>query len=163
MNDPMAILKADHREVKKMLTSLGESEEGLEREKMTAEVEAALNLHMQIEEDIIYPAVAEYVGEEDEVEAEIEHRLVREALSKMMSMVEMPGFGATAEMLLGGIEHHVKEEESEILPELREALPRADWLSLGDRIAQAKSDAGRPAAPPTRRRSQKRKSNSKRR
>ena len=41
MNDPMTILKADHREVKKLLASLGESEEGPEREKMAAEVEAA--------------------------------------------------------------------------------------------------------------------------
>ena len=29
MNDPMTILKADHREVKKLLTALGDSEEGL--------------------------------------------------------------------------------------------------------------------------------------
>jgi hypothetical protein len=66
-------------------------------------------------------------------------------------------------MLLGGIEHHVKEEETELLPELKDALPREDWLALGDKIAQAKADAGKPAAPPTRRRSQKRRSNSKRR
>lgn len=163
MNDPMAILRADHREVKKLLTSLGESEEGPEREKMANEVEAALTLHMKIEEEILYPAVAKYVGQEDEEEAQIEHGLAREGLSKMMSMVEMPGFGATAEMLLGGIEHHVKEEETELLPELKDALPKQDWLALGDRIAQAKADAGRPAAPPTRRRSQKRRSNSKRR
>jgi hemerythrin superfamily protein len=163
MNDPMTILKADHREVKKLLTSLGESDEGFEREKIAAEVEAALTLHMQIEEDIIYPVVAEYVGQDDEEEAEIEHGLAREGLTKMMSMVEMPGFGAVAEMLLGGIEHHAQEEETEILPALKEALPRQDWLALGDRIAQAKSDAGQPATPPTRRRSQKRKSNSKKR
>ena len=119
MNDPMTILKADHREVKKLLTALGDSEEGPKRETMAAEIEAALTLHMQIEEDIVYPAVAEYVGEDDEEEAEIEHGLAREGLAKMMSMVEVPGFGAAAQMLLGGIEHHVEEEETEILPELK--------------------------------------------
>ena len=36
MNDPMTILKADHREVKKLLTALGDSEEGTERETMAA-------------------------------------------------------------------------------------------------------------------------------
>ena len=162
MNDPMTILKADHREVKKLLTALGESEEGPEREKMAAEVEAALALHMQIEEDILYPAVAEYVGEDDEEEAEIEHGLAREGLSKMMSMVSAPGFGAVAQMLLGGIEHHVEEEESEILPALKEALPRQDWLALGDSIATAKTTAGQPVAQPRPRRSQKRKATSKR-
>ena len=34
MNDPMTILKADHREVKRMLTVLADSEEGKEREKI---------------------------------------------------------------------------------------------------------------------------------
>ncbi|MEP7204066.1 MAG: hemerythrin domain-containing protein [Ilumatobacteraceae bacterium] len=160
MNDPATILKADHREVKKLLTALGESEEGPEREKMADKVNAALTLHMQIEENLLYPSVAEFVGEEDEEEAEIEHGLARDALAKMMSMVDKPGFGAAAEMLLGGIEHHVEEEETEILPELKETLPRADWLALGDAIAQAKADAGQPVAPPKRRRSQKRKSNS---
>lgn len=162
MNDPMTILKADHREVKKLLTALGDSEEGPEREKMAAEVEAALTLHMQIEENVLYPAVAEYVGEDDEEEAEIEHGLAREGLTKMMSMVEVPGFGAAAEMLLGGIEHHVEEEETEILPELKDAMPRADWLAMGDAIAQAKADAGQPIPAPKRRRSQKRKATSKR-
>ena len=162
MNDPMTILRADHREVKKMLATLGESEEGPEREQLTAEVESALALHMQIEEDLLYPMVAEYVGEEDEEEADIEHGLAREGLSKMVSMVDKPGFGAAAEMLLGGIEHHVEEEETELLPALKEALPRQDWLALGDRIARAKSDAGQPAPEPKRRRSQKRASKSSR-
>ena len=86
MNDPMTILKADHREAKKLLTALGESEEGPERDKMAVELEAALTLHMQIEEEILYPCVAEFVGEEDEEEAEIEHDLARDGLSKMLSM-----------------------------------------------------------------------------
>jgi hypothetical protein len=158
VNDPMTILKADHREVKKILTSLGESEEGPEREKMVSDVEAALTLHMHIEEDLVYPAVAEHVGEEDEEEAVIEHGLAREGLAKMMSMVDKPGFGAAAQMLLGGIEHHVEEEETEILPALKEALPRAEWLALGDSIAQVKAEAGAPMPAPRRRRSQKRKS-----
>jgi hemerythrin-like domain-containing protein len=162
MNDPMTILKADHREVKKLLTALGDSEEGPEREKMAADVQTALTLHMQIEEEIVYPAVAEYVGKEDEEEAEIEHGLAREGLTKMMSMVEEPGFGAAAQMLLGGIEHHVDEEETEILPELKDAMARAEWIAMGDAIARAKADAGQPLPAPKRRRSQKRKATSKR-
>src|SRR4029079_18346844 len=99
------------------------------RTNVAPELEAALTLHMQIEEDILYPSVAEFVGEEDEEEAEIEHGLARDGLTKMLSMVAMPGFGAAAEMLLGGITHHVEEEETEILPALKEALPHQDWLA----------------------------------
>lgn len=161
MNDPMTILKADHREVKKLLTSLGESEEGAKRAEMANEVDAALTLHMQLEETILYPAVKKLVGEEDEEEAEIEHGLAREGLAKMMSMLTVPGFGAAVEMLKGGIEHHVEEEETEILPALKDSLPRAEWLALGDAIAKAKADAGQPVAPPRPRRSHKRKATAK--
>jgi hemerythrin superfamily protein len=156
----MRILKQDHREAKELLTALAESEEGTKREQMAQQLEKALRLHMELEERMLYPMVKDYIGEEDEEEAEIEHRLAREGLRTMMSMVDQPGFGAAVEMLKGGIEHHVQEEEGEILPELKEAISREEWLALGDQIAQAKADAGMPVKEPKRsttRRSAKRK------
>jgi hypothetical protein len=38
MNDPVAILKVDHREAKRLLTARAESEEGPEREKEEGEI-----------------------------------------------------------------------------------------------------------------------------
>ena len=156
MNDPMTILKADHREAKRLMTALAESEEGKERNAMAAALEAALTLHMAIEEEYVYPLVAEKVGVEDEEEAEIEHGLAREGLDKLVSMVEVPGFGAAVEMLKGGILHHVEEEETELLPSLKEALTREEWLALGDSLAKAKANAGAPAPATRGRRSTKR-------
>jgi len=162
MNDPITILKADHREVKRMLTALAESAEGREREQMCQQVNTALTLHMDIEERIIYPVVAREIGAEDEEEASIEHGLARNGLATMVNMVDKPGFGAAAEMLKGGITHHVEEEEHELLPELKEKLSRADWLALGDAVAAAKAEAGAPMPPANRRRSAKRKQTTKR-
>jgi hemerythrin-like domain-containing protein len=162
MNDPMTILKADHREVKRMLTTLADSEEGKERDEMCAELNTALTLHMDIEERILYPVIAREIGAEDEEEASIEHGLARNGLATMVNMVDKPGFGAAVEMLKGGITHHVEEEETELLPELKTKLERADWLALGDAIAEAKASAGAPASPPSRRRSGKRRAAAKR-
>ena len=65
-------------------------------------------------------------------------------------MMEQPGFGAAVEMLKGGILHHVKEEETEILPELKEAMSHEEWAAMGDAIAEAKKAAGLPVPqPPT--------------
>jgi hemerythrin superfamily protein len=161
MNDPMTILKADHRDAKQLMTELAETEEGEERHLMAAELERALSLHMALEEEYVYPLVAEKVGAEDEEEAEIEHGLARDGLDKVGSMVEMPGFGAAVEMLKGGILHHVEEEEAEILPGLKEAMSREEWLALGDALAKAKADAGAPMPAPRRRRSTKRSPNRK--
>ena len=157
MNDPMTILKADHREAKRMMTALGETDEGAERNTLAAELDQALSLHMSIEEELVYPLVAEHVGAEDEEEAEVEHGLAREGLAKVMAMRDVPGFGAAVEMLKGGITHHVEEEESELLPSLKDAISREQWLELGDAIAKAKADAGVPVPATNRRKSSKRK------
>jgi hemerythrin-like domain-containing protein len=156
MNDPMTILKADHREAKKMLTALADSDEGAEREEMVSELDQALRLHMQFEEELVYPLVKAELGAEDEEEAQVEHGLAREGLTKLTAMVAKPGFGAAVEMLKAGILHHVEEEETELLPELKSALSRDDWLQLGDQIAKAKAEAGASVQSAPRRRSNKR-------
>ena len=155
-NDPMRILKADHREVEKLLDKLAESEEGAEREQMVEELVTKLSAHMEAEESIVYPPVKAEVGEEDEEEAEVEHGLAREGLEKVQQMVEMPGFGAAVEMLKGGISHHVEEEETQLLPELKESLDRDAWLALGDALVEAKRAAGLPVPQPPQRKSTKR-------
>jgi iron-sulfur cluster repair protein YtfE (RIC family) len=155
-NDPMRILKADHREVEKLLDKLADSEEGTEREDMVDELATKLRAHMEAEESIVYPPVRAEVGEEDEEEAEIEHDLAREGLAKVQQMVEMPGFGAAVEMLKGGISHHVEEEETQLLPELKESLDREAWLAIGDALVEAKKAAGLPVPQPPRRKSTKR-------
>jgi hypothetical protein len=50
----------------------------------------------------------------------------------------------------------VEEEETELLPELKDAMPREEWQDLGDAIIEAKAAAGIPAATPPKRRSTKR-------
>jgi hemerythrin-like domain-containing protein len=156
MNDPMRILKADHREVEKLLDKLADSDEGAERASMVDELTTKLTAHIEMEERLVYPSVKKNVGAEDEEEAEVEHGLAREGLQKVQSMVEMPGFGAAVEMLKGGISHHVKEEENELMPELKDALSREEWAALGDALAEAKQAAGLPVPAPARRRSTKR-------
>lgn len=160
MNDPMRILKADHREVEQLLKKLADTDEGTERKRLAKEVAMKLSAHMDIEESIVYPPVGSEVGEEDREEAEIEHRLARQGLDTMMSMVEQPGFGAAVQMLLGGITHHVEEEETQLLPELKDAMERDEWLALGDAIASAKLAAGLPLPEAPRRRSSKRRGRS---
>jgi hemerythrin-like domain-containing protein len=152
----MTILKADHREVKRLLTLLAESSEGEKRNKMVSDVEQALTLHMAIEEKYLYPRVAKKIGAEEAEEAEIEHGLARDGLAKVSELVDKPGFGAAVEMLKAGLAHHVKEEETELLPELKRDLRRDKWLALGDKIAKAKADAGAPLPVAPRRKPTKR-------
>jgi hypothetical protein len=152
----MRILKADHREAEKLMEQLGETEEGPEREALLDELTMKLTAHMEMEERIVYGPVAKHVGAEDEEEAEIEHKLTRETLRKLREMVAMPGFGAVVDMLKGGVSHHVKEEETELLPDLKDAASKDEWAAMGDKIAQAKRAAGLPVPQAAQRKSAKR-------
>ncbi len=58
-------------------------------------------------------------------------------------------------MVEAGLEHHIQEAETEILPELKESLSREEWLALGDQIAEAE-EAGLPVPQPPKRRSTRR-------
>jgi hemerythrin superfamily protein len=143
VNDPIAMLKADHREAAALLKALADSKPGRARQNKTDKLTAALLLHMEIEEKLVYPLVAERVGEDEEREAETEHGLAREGLKKMNELVDEGGFGAAVAMVTAGIRHHVKEEETEIFPELKAKLERDELAKLGDEVAVAKK-AGRP-------------------
>jgi hemerythrin-like domain-containing protein len=138
MNDPVAILKRDHREVASMLRTLESSKPGARRRATVDKLTAALELHMEIEERDIYPVVARTVGKEEAVEAGVEHRLAREGLGELQKLVDEPGFGAAVAMLTAGIRHHVKEEEQEVFPELKRKIDRDELAALGDRVADAK-------------------------
>lgn len=146
MNDPVAILKADHREVAEMLKTLEASKPGARRRTTVDKLAAALELHMEIEERDVYPLVKRRVGEEEAKEAGIEHRLAREGLTEVQRLVDAPGFGAAVAMLTAGIRHHVKEEEHEVFPELKRNLERDELAALGDRVAAAKKPRRRARA-----------------
>jgi hemerythrin-like domain-containing protein len=145
MPDPMTLLKQDHREVKKLLEQLGETEPGKERMRLLDEVETNLRLHMEIEEQLLYPVLAQTDGEAEQ-EAETEHALTREGMQKLRDLQDQPGFGAAVEMLLGGITHHVREEETEVLPEMKGEMDRSEWMAIGDQIVAMKERAGKAPA-----------------
>jgi hemerythrin-like domain-containing protein len=142
MNDPIAMLKRDHREAAAILKQLSESKNPTAtRRRLTQKVTAALELHMDVEERLLYPLVAEHVGDEEEQEAETEHQLARTGLVEMNKLVDQPGFGAAVAMVTAGIKHHVKEEETEVFPKLKAALDRSELAELGDAVAAAKKQS----------------------
>ena len=141
MPDPVVLLKKDHREAEAMLKTLAASKPGARRRATLDKLDAALRLHMEIEERAVYPLVSRLVGNEEAEEAGIEHALAREGLAKMHELVDEPGFGAAVAMVTAGIKHHVQEEEHEMFPELKRELDRADLMALGDEVEAAKQQA----------------------
>jgi iron-sulfur cluster repair protein YtfE (RIC family) len=117
--DPTKLLEADHRKVEDLFAKIDEAE-GDARGPLVDELATALLAHMQLEEQVLYPAMEPVTGDEAVVEGNKEHELAPESLQNMIDLApDDPGFGAAMEATKAGIEHHVEEEEHEVFPELR--------------------------------------------
>jgi hypothetical protein len=97
-------LTHEHREAERMLAQLSSTEAGPE------------------EEMFVYPIALDVLDADDKeevTEANNEHGLARDGLAQLHEFADEPGFGAVVDMLTAGIAHHVREEETELFPDLR--------------------------------------------
>jgi hemerythrin superfamily protein len=117
--DVTRILEKDHRMVEDLLSKL-EKAQGEERLPLIEELTTNLLGHMELEEQVVYPAMQPVTGKEEVEEGNTEHELARKALADVQALApDDPGFGAAFDVFKAGIEHHVKDEEEEVFPELR--------------------------------------------
>ena len=114
-------LETEHRQVEQIFAKLEKAESESQQRQLVDQLATALSKHMQVEEKQVYPELGRIDGEMKQ-EAETEHTLGRDGLSKLEQLIGQPGFGAAVAMLQAGIEHHVEEEENEVFPKLRKEL-----------------------------------------
>ncbi|SEU25613.1 hemerythrin domain-containing protein [Nonomuraea wenchangensis] len=155
--DVIAVLTHDHREVEQMFSEL-ESMRGAigERPKLLAEnVVIELVRHSVAEEQYLYPAVREHVPGGDELaDYEIAEHAAAERTMHDLEHLE-PGddrFWPELDRLMAEVRHHLREEEDELFPRLREACDQAQLEELGAKVERAKKTAPtrpHPYAPDT--------------
>ncbi len=144
MADVTKMLEQDHREAEDLFAKIKETN-GAARAGLVTKLAGALKLHMQVEEKIVYPAIAKQVDGGDDMvdEATTEHEGARKALADVEKLSpNEPGFDGALEMLEAGISHHVEEEEEEVFPKFRESVSSAELNELGDEVAAAKEANG---------------------
>lgn len=111
--DAIALLKADHRQVKQWFDDFENARSAKKKQALAASLCKALTVHCRIEEEILYPAFLRATRDKDmHHEAVIEH----ESAKKLIGEIEASGasdeyFDARVHVLAEMIEHHVREEE----------------------------------------------------
>jgi predicted DNA-binding protein len=143
--DALALLKADHDKVKKLLTDLDSTtERGVKtREELFARIKSELTVHEIIEEEIFYPALKDHPRARDIVlEGYEEHHVVDVLLGELEGLdVADETWGAKAKVMKENVEHHIEEEEGEMFSHAREVFDREELVELGDRMAARKKSA----------------------
>lgn len=132
------LLKSDHKEVKALFRAyekLVKSAAGNEEKQTLAEqICTMVTVHAIVEEEIFYPAVRSAVAEQDLLdEAEVEHASAKDLITQIQSMTPSDNFYDAKVKVLGEyIDHHVKEEEGEMLPRVQKT--KLDLEALGFRM-----------------------------
>ncbi|MDX9886992.1 hemerythrin domain-containing protein [Thauera sp.] len=138
--DAIALLKADHETVSGLFAEYEKTNSSSKKKAFVAEVCSELSAHMQIEEEIFYPAIKAALKDKLLVpEATVEHGGIKELIAQLEG-VEPDGaiYDAKVKVLSEYVEHHVKEEHTEMFPKVKASS--LDLVELGARMAARKAD-----------------------
>ncbi len=144
-HDAIALLKEDHKKVRKLLKELENAEDPERRSALFQQIDQEVKIHTQIEEEIFYPAFLDAARKKDErklfFEANEEHGVVDLFLPKMRE--KNPGgeeFGADAKVLKDLVEHHAEEEETQMFPKARKLFSASELRDLGAQLEDRKKN-----------------------
>jgi len=138
--DALTLLKEDHRAVEKLFKEFENAKGDGRKEKLARQICFELTVHTTIEEEIFYPACKGKIDEDKLKEAYVEH----DAAKLLIAEIEAGNgesddfFDAKVQVLGEQIDHHVKEEEGELFPEVRKA--EIDTKALGEQLETRKQE-----------------------
>ena len=151
--DAIVLLKNDHKEIRKVFRDFqkaGENAHATKR-KLVDKIIELLTVHTYVENEVVYPRVRDLLPEvEDDVLESYEEHHVADVLVMELSTMKPDDerFTAKTTVLIENVEHHIKEEEEEWFPKVREGLGRKALQELGVDMLKAKKKAPkRPSQP----------------
>ena len=142
----IAILKKDHDNVKRLFDEFEKAQTTAAKEKVIDEAVTALKIHAILEEEIFYPTVRAHVGSKVMNEADEEHHVAKVLIAEL----ESDGQGndhrdAKFTVLSESVRHHIREEESDMLPKAKSL--NIDFGALGQRMLDRKKELSSESIP----------------
>jgi len=128
-NPVLTMLKADHKKVKALFAQFKEARPQ-QQEDIAQTTIQELEIHAELEEEFIYPAIREGIDDDELMnEANEEHHLVHVLIAELKNLEPSDDIFKAKFTLLGElVKHHVKEEEGEMFPQAQKA--KIEWEEL---------------------------------
>ena len=145
--DPIAMLRSDHRKVEELFSSFDKASSPQEKARLTEEICTELMIHTLLEEELFYPACKGHMEERLLAEAQVEHDGAKMLIIELQSgSPDDPYYDAKVKVLSEDIKHHVAEEEkpsSGIFAKAKQAnVTTADLAKqMGDRKRELTENA----------------------
>jgi iron-sulfur cluster repair protein YtfE (RIC family) len=143
-DDATALLDEDHNQVVRLFQEYKSAHEANRQHLLARQICHELLVHMQIEDEIFYPAFQRATGDTHRVEdSEREHREARELIARLEQEPE------NARLMLeleDAILHHVNDEREKMFPQARKAQGM-DLMQLAQQLEARKTElmAAHPA------------------
>jgi len=145
----ITMLKDDHEKVKGLFDQFEKSKDHSQKMKIAAEAINELKIHATIEEELFYPAVREEMEDPEGImdEADEEHHVAKVLIAELDKMTgKEEHWEAKFTVLSENIRHHIKEEESDMLPEAKKT--DIDFDVLGQEMWDLKQSLKKTGVPP---------------
>jgi hemerythrin-like domain-containing protein len=148
--DAIKMIKDDHHRMKDLLRAYEDAgDEAFKvKQQIADQVFAELEVHQALEEEIFYPAVkakTDDAGKSHIAEGVEEHHVVTILIGELKMLTpEDEAFGAKFKVLSENVEHHMKEEEDDLLPDAKKKLGHDGIEVLGEQMASRREEL-RPA------------------
>jgi len=124
--DAMAMLKDDHQKVRGLFQAYEAARDPRAKRACAEEACMELAIHAQLEERVLYPAVADQAGKAGEklAQASLEdHETVKDLMQALQDLrLDDKAFDAKFHKLIHNVEDHMAAEESEMFPLVEAAL-----------------------------------------
>jgi hemerythrin superfamily protein len=140
MPNATQMIRQDHKKVEGLFKKFQQTKGAQAKRRLAENAMAELEVHAALEEEIFYPAVKKEVDDGSMVQEAIEeHQTVKQLISELKGMDEADEeFESQFSQLVENVQHHVQEEENEMLPKAEESS--LDLNSLGQQMSQRKQE-----------------------
>lgn len=146
MANLITILKEDHKKIQALFREYEDLGDGATKtkNKIATEIISELTVHTEMEEAILYPFFKQTFGIEGVKmveEAIAEHAVAKNLISEIEGLEpDDPQFEAKIKVLEESVNHHIKEEENELLPLAKKELSDELLDTLGEEILVLKGE-----------------------
>lgn len=149
--DIIDLILIDHEPLKKLLKIMKNSDKDME-ERWSAfqEFTPLLVAHAKAEEQVLYTFLKEENDMREEgFEGDVEHALAEQTLNEAKATDGDDLRSARIKVLAELVEHHIKEEEEDMLPDFKKNSTKEDRLRLGEEYLAHKDQVQTEDVKPT--------------
>ena len=140
--DIVDLILKDHEPLKKLIKIMKDSDKELsERKAAFEEFAPVLIAHAKPEELVLYTFMKrDEELREEAFEGDVEHTLADQLLEECKRTDDEDLLGARIKVLAELVEHHIEEEEEELLPDFKKNSEHRDRIKLGEKFLKLKID-----------------------